>query len=108
MNWVKPLMAETAKSDLAWMAWKEAWNRCRENNNPWCMLCKEKDCSVDGEKCEMIRVYLSLKAISLIVPKSFSEWYAFCGGEELGINREKAERIWLAGAEYGKNINEGV
>jgi hypothetical protein len=34
-----------------------------KSSNPWCVLCLEKDCIVDENSCQMIRVYLKAKGI---------------------------------------------
>lgn len=61
MEWVKPIMSNKSKTDLSWMSWREGWERSKKNNSPWCKMCEEKDCTVDEEKCEMIREYLKYK-----------------------------------------------
>jgi hypothetical protein len=32
----------------------------------------------------------------MVAAKNFSEWFAFYGGEELGIGRDKAAVVWEA------------
>ena len=39
-----------------------------DKSNPWCLACLEKDCIVDEEHCEMIRIYLKAKDIAKPCP----------------------------------------